>query len=107
MAAAAVLPVAYVHSTPLAIALLPLGYFATQVPMGCLWTLASDSDTARARGRARDLSKLADWDTFWKAAEANECRWTDGRRLVFDNRADGVTADAVARALAELDRPRP
>ena len=70
-----------------------------------------DKDTARervrARGCARDLSKLADWDTFWKTAEANECRWTDGRRLVFDNRADGVTADAVARALAELHRPRP
>ncbi|WP_329349102.1 MFS transporter [Streptomyces sp. NBC_01261] len=39
LAAAAVLPVAYVHSTPLA---LSLGYFAAQVPMGCLWTLASD-----------------------------------------------------------------
>ncbi|XUL91896.1 AAA family ATPase [Streptomyces galilaeus] len=65
-----------------------------------------DSDTARervrARGCARDRSKLADWDTFWKAAEANECRWTDGRRLVFDNRADGITADEVARALAGL-----
>ncbi len=42
LAAAAVLPVAYVHSTPLALALLSLGYFAAQVPMGCLWTLASD-----------------------------------------------------------------
>ncbi|MEX3106522.1 MULTISPECIES: MFS transporter [unclassified Streptomyces] len=42
LAAAAVLPVAYVDSTPLAVALLSLGYFAAQVPMGCLWTLASD-----------------------------------------------------------------
>ncbi|MGP3989164.1 MFS transporter [Streptomyces sp. 3N207] len=42
LAAAAVLPVAYVESTPLAIALLSLGYFAAQVPTGCLWTLASD-----------------------------------------------------------------
>ena len=42
LAAAAVLPVAYVHSTPLALTLLSLGYFAAQVPMGCLWTLASD-----------------------------------------------------------------
>ncbi|MDX3225914.1 MFS transporter [Streptomyces sp. ME19-01-6] len=42
LAAAAVLPVAYVESTPFAIALLSLGYFAAQVPMGCLWTLASD-----------------------------------------------------------------
>ncbi|WP_427919375.1 AAA family ATPase [Streptomyces sp. cg40] len=70
-----------------------------------------DSETARervrARGCARDRSKLADWDTFWKAAEANECRWSDGRRLVFDNRADGLTADEVARALAGLDRSSP
>jgi MFS family permease len=42
LAAAAVLPVAYVHSTPLAITLLSVGYFASQVPIGCLWTLASD-----------------------------------------------------------------
>ncbi|MHC5905886.1 MFS transporter [Streptomyces sp. S6] len=42
LAALSVLPVAYVESTPLAVALLSLGYFAAQVPMGCLWTLASD-----------------------------------------------------------------
>lgn len=42
LAAAAVLPVAYVDNTPLAITLLSLGYFASQVPIGCLWTLASD-----------------------------------------------------------------
>ncbi|PSL38250.1 sugar phosphate permease [Labedella gwakjiensis] len=42
LAAAAVLPVAYVDNTPLAIALLSVGYFASQVPIGCLWTLASD-----------------------------------------------------------------
>jgi len=42
LAAAAVLPLAYVDSTPLAIALLSLGYFASQIPIGCLWTLASD-----------------------------------------------------------------
>ena len=42
LAAAAVLPLAYVDSTPLAIVLLSLGYFASQIPIGCLWTLASD-----------------------------------------------------------------
>lgn len=42
LAAASVLPVAYVDNTPLAIALLSVGYFASQVPIGCLWTLASD-----------------------------------------------------------------
>ncbi|WP_235029492.1 hypothetical protein [Streptomyces sp. 3213.3] len=65
-----------------------------------------DSDTARervrARGCARDRSKLADRDTFRKTAEANACRWSEGRRLVFDNRADGITADEVARAPAGL-----
>jgi sugar phosphate permease len=42
LAAIAVLPVAYVDSTALAITLLSVGYFASQVPIGCLWTLASD-----------------------------------------------------------------
>jgi MFS family permease len=42
LAAGAVLPVAYVENTPLAITLLSVGYFAAQVPIGCLWTLASD-----------------------------------------------------------------
>jgi hypothetical protein len=59
-------------------------------------------ERVRARGCARDRSKLADWDTFWKTAEANECRWKDGRRLVFDNRTDGITADEFARALETL-----
>ncbi|MEA5455955.1 MFS transporter [Sinomonas sp. JGH33] len=42
LAAAAVLPVAYVDSTAVAVVLLSLGYFAAQVPIGCLWTLAAD-----------------------------------------------------------------
>jgi MFS family permease len=42
LAAAAVLPVAYVDNTALSIALLCLGYFAAQVPIGVIWTLASD-----------------------------------------------------------------
>ena len=42
LAAAAVLPVAYVEDTALAIVLLSVGYFAAQVPIGVLWTLASD-----------------------------------------------------------------
>ncbi|MCA4133031.1 MFS transporter [Arthrobacter sp. M4] len=42
LAAAAVLPVAYVDNTALAIVLLSIGYFAAQVPIGVLWTLASD-----------------------------------------------------------------
>jgi MFS family permease len=42
LAAAAVLPVAYVDNSALAITLLSVGYFAAQVPIGCLWTLAAD-----------------------------------------------------------------
>lgn len=42
LAAAAVLPAAFVTNVPLVIALLSLGYFAAQVPIGCLWTLAAD-----------------------------------------------------------------
>ncbi len=42
LAAAAVLPVAYVSNNALNIALLCLGYFAAQIPIGCIWTLASD-----------------------------------------------------------------
>jgi len=42
LAAAAVLPVAYVESTVLSIVLLCVGYFFAQVPIGVIWTLASD-----------------------------------------------------------------
>jgi sugar phosphate permease len=42
LAAAAVLPVAYVHNTAFTIALLCIGYFAAQVPVGVMWTLAAD-----------------------------------------------------------------
>lgn len=42
LAAAAVLPVAYVENTVAVIVLLCLGYFFAQVPIGVIWTLASD-----------------------------------------------------------------
>lgn len=42
LAAASVFPTAYVDNVPLIIVLLCLGYFFSQVPIGCLWTLASD-----------------------------------------------------------------
>lgn len=42
LAAAAVLPAAFVTNVPMVIALLCIGYFAAQVPIGCLWTLAAD-----------------------------------------------------------------
>lgn len=42
LAAAAVLPAAFVTNVPGVITLLCIGYFAAQVPIGCLWTLAAD-----------------------------------------------------------------
>ncbi|MET8975017.1 AAA family ATPase [Streptomyces sp. NPDC004539] len=62
-----------------------------------------DSGTAygrvRARGLARDASKLADWETFCARTEANPCRWEGARWLEFDNRAEGVAEETVRRAL--------
>ncbi|KND32729.1 AAA family ATPase [Streptomyces acidiscabies] len=66
-----------------------------------------DSPTAqariRARGLARDASKLADWPKFWTKSQANQCRWEGARRLEFDNRAEGVGEEAIRRTLGELD----
>ncbi|WP_028661357.1 MFS transporter [Nocardioides insulae] len=42
LAALSVLPVAYIDNTVLNIVLLCLGYFFSQVPIGVIWTLASD-----------------------------------------------------------------
>lgn len=42
LAAFAVLPVAYMHNVTLTMILLCVGYFASQIPIGCMWTLASD-----------------------------------------------------------------
>jgi sugar phosphate permease len=67
LAAVAVLPVAYVESTPLAIALLSLGYFASQVPIGCLWTLASDVAPAH---QVASLGAIQNFGGFLGAAVA-------------------------------------
>lgn len=42
LAACFVAPIPFVDSTPLAIGLLAMGYFFSQMPQGALWTLASD-----------------------------------------------------------------
>lgn len=42
LAACFVAPIPFVDSTPLAILLLTLGYFASQMPSGVIWTLATD-----------------------------------------------------------------
>jgi predicted kinase len=63
---------------------------------------ATARERIRARGYARDASKLADWDSFWEKAQANECRWRCSHRVVLDNRADGITAAAVDHLLSDL-----
>ena len=55
-------------------------------------------ERVRARGLARDTSKLADWDAFWDKAARAECRWTGARHLELDNSADGIDVEQVRRA---------
>jgi sugar phosphate permease len=67
VAAAAVLPVAYVHGNALAVTLLSVGYFAAQVPIGCLWTLASDVADSHQVG---SLGAIQNFGGFLGAAVA-------------------------------------
>lgn len=67
LAALAVIPVAYVDSTPLAIALLSVGYFAAQAPMGCLWTLAGD---IAEKHQVASLGAIQNFGGFLGAAAA-------------------------------------
>lgn len=67
LAAAAVLPVAFVNDTAVAIGLLSLGYFAAQLPIGCLWTLAADIAPA---GQVASLGAIQNFGGFLGAALA-------------------------------------
>lgn len=67
LAAAAVLPVAYVHNTVVNIALLCVGYFAAQVPIGVIWTLASD---IADKGQVASLGAIQNFGGFLGAALA-------------------------------------
>ncbi|WP_285725564.1 MFS transporter [Psychromicrobium xiongbiense] len=67
LAAVAVLPVAYVENTTLAIILLCVGYFAAQVPIGVLWTLASD---IAAPNQVASLGAIQNFGGFLGAAVA-------------------------------------
>jgi MFS family permease len=67
LAAAAVLPVAYVDNTVLSIALLCVGYFAAQVPIGVIWTLASD---IADKGQVASLGAIQNFGGFLGAALA-------------------------------------
>ncbi|QGF25034.1 MFS transporter [Raineyella fluvialis] len=67
LAAAAVLPAAYVTNVPGVIALLSIGYFFAQVPIGCLWTLAADVAPAE---QVASLGAIQNFGGFIGAAVA-------------------------------------
>jgi len=67
LAALAVLPVAYVQDTTLSIVLLCIGYFAAQIPIGCIWTLASD---VAERHLVASLGAIQNFGGFLGAAVA-------------------------------------
>ena len=67
LAAIAVLPVGYVDNTVLSMVLLCIGYFASQVPIGCMWTLASD---VAAPDQVSSLGAIQNFGGFMGAAMA-------------------------------------
>ena len=67
LAAVSVMPVAYIDNTVLNILLLCLGYFFSQVPIGVIWTLASDVAPA---GRVASLGAIQNFGGFLGAALA-------------------------------------
>jgi MFS family permease len=67
LAAAAVFPLAYVDNNVLNVALLCLGYFAAQVPIGVIWTLASDIADSR---QVASLGAIQNFGGFLGAALA-------------------------------------
>lgn len=67
LAAAAVFPVAYVSNTVLNVLLLCIGYFAAQVPIGVIWTLASDIADPR---QVASLGSIQNFGGFLGAALA-------------------------------------
>lgn len=67
LAAVSVIPVAYIDNTVLNILLLCLGYFFSQVPIGVIWTLASDVAPV---GRVASLGAIQNFGGFLGAALA-------------------------------------
>ncbi|WP_394549959.1 MFS transporter [Pantoea sp. SGAir0180] len=67
LAACFVAPIPFVNSTPLAIGLLALGYFFSQMPQGALWTLASD---IAPRSQVASLGAIQNFGGFLGAAMA-------------------------------------
>ncbi|XMB00712.1 MFS transporter [Pantoea allii] len=67
LAACFVAPIPFVDSTPLAISLLSLGYFFSQMPQGALWTLASD---IAPKSQVASLGAIQNFGGFLGAAMA-------------------------------------
>ncbi|MDC7865229.1 MFS transporter [Pantoea ananatis] len=67
LAACFVAPIPFVNSTPMAIGLLALGYFFSQMPQGALWTLASD---IAPKSQVASLGAIQNFGGFLGAAMA-------------------------------------
>ncbi|WP_226571048.1 MFS transporter [Mangrovibacter yixingensis] len=67
LAACFVGPIPFVSSTPLAIGLLSLGYFCSQMPQGALWTLATD---IAPKDQVASLGAIQNFGGFLGAAMA-------------------------------------
>jgi len=67
LAACFVAPIPFVHSTPIAVLLLTLGYFASQMPSGVIWTLATDIAPKR---QVASLGAIQNFGGFLGAALA-------------------------------------
>ncbi|QGY31148.1 MFS transporter [Pantoea cypripedii] len=67
LAACFVAPIPFVDSTPLAITLLALGYFCSQMPQGALWTLATD---IAPKSQVASLGAIQNFGGFLGAAMA-------------------------------------
>jgi D-galactonate transporter len=67
LAATAVAPIAYINSTVVSIVLLSIGYFASQLPSGVIWTLAAD---IAPREQVASLGAIQNFGGFLGAALA-------------------------------------
>lgn len=67
IAAASVAPIAYIDNTVLSIVLLSIGYFASQLPSGVIWTLAADVAPSHQVG---SLGAIQNFGGFLGAAMA-------------------------------------
>lgn len=67
LAACFVAPIPFVNSTPMAITLLTVGYFFSQMPQGAIWTLATD---IAPKAQVASLGSIQNFGGFLGAATA-------------------------------------